>query len=237
MLTGPTALATSTDPVAAAKVAVDSPRPTIVSRSLAVRWATRCSTSTGSRRSPRFPLSTSCAASSWASSRRRRPRSRARSPSRVPRLLGCRGLCRQSSLIFLNFNADIIGHRPARSFQMADITKLVDDLSALTVLEAAELAKALEEKWGVSAAAAVAVAGPPPPLPGRGRADRIRRDPHRRRWQEDQRHQGSPRDHLLGLGEAKALVEGAPKPSRKASTRTKPRRSRRRSKPLAARSS
>ncbi|HEU4876814.1 MAG TPA: 50S ribosomal protein L7/L12, partial [Sphingomicrobium sp.] len=43
---------------------------------------------------------------------------------------------------------------------MADITKLVDDLSALTVLEAAELAKALEEKWGVSAAAAVAVAGP-----------------------------------------------------------------------------
>jgi large subunit ribosomal protein L7/L12 len=43
---------------------------------------------------------------------------------------------------------------------MADIEKLVDQLSALTVLEAAELAKALEEKWGVSAAAAVAVAGP-----------------------------------------------------------------------------
>ena len=43
---------------------------------------------------------------------------------------------------------------------MADINNIVDQLSALTVLEAAELAKALEEKWGVSAAAAVAVAGP-----------------------------------------------------------------------------
>ena len=43
---------------------------------------------------------------------------------------------------------------------MADIEKLVDQLSSLTVLEAADLAKALEEKWGVSAAAAVAVAGP-----------------------------------------------------------------------------
>ncbi len=43
---------------------------------------------------------------------------------------------------------------------MADIEKLVEELSKLTVLEAADLAKALEEKWGVSAAAAVAVAGP-----------------------------------------------------------------------------
>ena len=43
---------------------------------------------------------------------------------------------------------------------MADINALVDQLSALTVLEAADLSKALEEKWGVSAAAAVAVAGP-----------------------------------------------------------------------------
>ena len=42
---------------------------------------------------------------------------------------------------------------------MADLSKLVDELSKLTVLEAAELAKMLEEKWGVSAAAAVAVAG------------------------------------------------------------------------------
>jgi large subunit ribosomal protein L7/L12 len=43
---------------------------------------------------------------------------------------------------------------------MADLNKIVDDLSALTVIEAAELSKLLEEKWGVSAAAAVAVAGP-----------------------------------------------------------------------------
>src|SRR5919106_5134837 len=44
---------------------------------------------------------------------------------------------------------------------MADLAKIVDDLSSLTVLEAAELAKMLEEKWGVSAAAAVAVAAAP----------------------------------------------------------------------------
>ncbi len=44
---------------------------------------------------------------------------------------------------------------------MADLAKLVDDLSSLTVLEAADLAKLLEEKWGVSAAAAVAVAAGP----------------------------------------------------------------------------
>ena len=43
---------------------------------------------------------------------------------------------------------------------MTDLSKIVDDLSKLTVLQAAELAKMLEEKWGVSAAAAVAVAGP-----------------------------------------------------------------------------
>ena len=43
---------------------------------------------------------------------------------------------------------------------MADLQKIVDDLSSLTVLEAAELAKLLEEKWGVYAAAAVALAGP-----------------------------------------------------------------------------
>ena len=49
---------------------------------------------------------------------------------------------------------------------MADLQKIVDDLSSLTVLEAADLAKMLEEKWGVSAAAAVAVAAGPaaPPL-------------------------------------------------------------------------
>ncbi len=49
---------------------------------------------------------------------------------------------------------------------MADLAKIVDDLSSLTVLEAAELAKMLEEKWGVSAAAAVAVAAGPAAVGG-----------------------------------------------------------------------
>jgi large subunit ribosomal protein L7/L12 len=95
---------------------------------------------------------------------------------------------------------------------MADIAKLVEDLSKLTVLEAADLAKALEEKWGVSAAAAVAVAAAAGGAAAEpSRADRVRRDPDRRRRQEDQRHQGSPRDHPARPGEAKALVESAPK--------------------------
>ena len=62
---------------------------------------------------------------------------------------------------------------------MADLQKIADDLSNLTVLEAAELAKLLEEKWGVSAAAAVAVAGPAEPdLLGEGRTlvGALRRD-------------------------------------------------------------
>src|SRR6266851_9234033 len=55
---------------------------------------------------------------------------------------------------------------------MADLQKIVDDLSGLTVLEAAELAKLLEEKWGVSAAAAVAVAaGPAAAAPGAAPAE------------------------------------------------------------------
>ena len=57
---------------------------------------------------------------------------------------------------------------------MADLTRLVDDLSALTVIEAAELAKMLEEKWGVSAAAPVAVAAA-----GGGGGGRPRRRPRR----------------------------------------------------------
>jgi large subunit ribosomal protein L7/L12 len=78
---------------------------------------------------------------------------------------------------------------------MADITKLVDQLSELTVLEAADLAKALEEKWGVSAAAAVAVAGPA--AAGEKKIEVIK---------EVRAITG------LGLKEAKDLVEGAPKP-------------------------
>ena len=98
---------------------------------------------------------------------------------------------------------------------MADLAKLVDDLSSLTVLEAADLAKMLEEKWGVSAAAAVAVAAGPA---AGGAAAAV----------EEQTEftvvlaaAGDKKIEVikevraitgLGLKEAKDLVEGAPKP-------------------------
>ena len=97
---------------------------------------------------------------------------------------------------------------------MADIAKLVEELSKLTVLEAAELAKALEEEWGVSAAAAVAVAGP---AAGAGEAAAEEKDEFDVVLTGD----GGKKIQVikevraitgLGLGEAKALVEGAPKP-------------------------
>ena len=81
---------------------------------------------------------------------------------------------------------------------MADLQKIVDDLSSLTVLEAAELAKLLEEKWGVSAAAAVAVAGP---AGGGAAAAPVEEKTEFTvvlagcRRQEDRGHQGSPRHH------------------------------------------
>ena len=96
---------------------------------------------------------------------------------------------------------------------MADITKLVDDLSALTVLEAAELAKALEEKWGVSAAAAVAVAGPAaaagPAAEEQTEFDVILTGDGGKKINVIKEVRAITG---LGLGEAKALVEGAPKP-------------------------
>jgi large subunit ribosomal protein L7/L12 len=96
---------------------------------------------------------------------------------------------------------------------MADITKLVDELSTLTVLEAADLAKALEEKWGVSAAAAVAVAGPAAAAAGPAVEEQTEFD-------VILTGDGGKKINVikevraitgLGLGEAKALVEGAPK--------------------------
>ncbi len=96
---------------------------------------------------------------------------------------------------------------------MADISKIVDQLSELTVLEAAELATALEEKWGVSAAAAVAVAGP---AAGGGEAaeektefDVILTGDGGKKIQVIKEVRAITQ---LGLTEAKALVEGAPKP-------------------------
>ncbi len=95
---------------------------------------------------------------------------------------------------------------------MADITKLVDALSALTVLEAAELAKALEEKWGVSAAAAVAVAGPAaaagPVEEEQTEFDVILTGDGGKKINVIKEVRAITQ---LGLGEAKALVEGAPK--------------------------
>ncbi len=99
---------------------------------------------------------------------------------------------------------------------MADIAKLVEDLSALTVMEAAELAKALEEAWGVSAAAAVAVAGP-----AAGGGDGGAAAEEKDEFDVILTGDGGKKIQVikevraitgLGLTEAKGLVEGAPKP-------------------------
>jgi len=97
---------------------------------------------------------------------------------------------------------------------MADLNKIVDDLSALTVIEAAELSKLLEEKWGVSAAAAVAVAGPAAAAAAGPAAE------EQTEFDVILTGDGGKKINVikevraitgLGLGEAKALVEGAPK--------------------------
>jgi large subunit ribosomal protein L7/L12 len=99
---------------------------------------------------------------------------------------------------------------------MADLQKLVDDLSALTVLEAAELSKLLEEKWGVSAAAAVAVAAPAAGGAGGGAAAAEEKTEFDVILTGD----GGKKINVikevraitgLGLTEAKTLVESAPK--------------------------
>jgi large subunit ribosomal protein L7/L12 len=96
---------------------------------------------------------------------------------------------------------------------MADLQKIVDDLSGLTVLEAAELAKLLEEKWGVSAAAAVAVAAGPAAAAAPAAEEKTEftvvlaaiGDKKIEVIKEVRAITG------LGLKEAKDLVEGAPK--------------------------
>ncbi len=98
---------------------------------------------------------------------------------------------------------------------MADLNKIVDDLSSLTVLEAAELSKMLEEKWGVSAAAPVAVAAAPGAGGGEAAAE------EKSEFDVVLAESGSNKIAVikevrtitaLGLKEAKDLVEGAPKP-------------------------
>ena len=97
---------------------------------------------------------------------------------------------------------------------MADLNKIVEDLSSLTVLEAAELSKLLEEKWGVSAAAPVAVAAAPAAA-GDAPAE------EKTEFDVVLAESGSNKIAVikevrtitgLGLKEAKDLVEGAPKP-------------------------
>ena len=98
---------------------------------------------------------------------------------------------------------------------MADLNKIVEDLSSLTVLEAAELSKLLEEKWGVSAAAPVAVAAAPAAGGGEAAAE------EKTEFDIELTESGSNKIAVikevrtitgLGLKEAKELVEGAPKP-------------------------
>ncbi|MGB8578761.1 MAG: 50S ribosomal protein L7/L12, partial [Pseudolabrys sp.] len=97
---------------------------------------------------------------------------------------------------------------------MADLQKIVDELSGLTVLEAADLAKMLEEKWGVSAAAAVAVAAGPAAGGGAAAAE------EKTEFTVVLASTGEKKIEVikevraltgLGLKEAKDLVEGAPK--------------------------
>ena len=98
---------------------------------------------------------------------------------------------------------------------MADLNKIVEDLSSLTVLEEAELSKLLEEKWGVSAAAPVAVAAAPAAGGGEAAAE------EKTEFDIELSESGSNKIAVikevrtitgLGLKEAKDLVEGAPKP-------------------------
>ena len=99
---------------------------------------------------------------------------------------------------------------------MADLNKIVDDLSSLTVLEAAELSKLLEEKWGVTAAAPVAAAVA---TPGSGGGEAAVEE--KTEFDVVLAEAGSNKIAVikevrtitaLGLKEAKDLVEGAPKP-------------------------
>lgn len=96
---------------------------------------------------------------------------------------------------------------------MADLAKLVDELSALTVLEAAELSKMLEEKWGVSAAAPVAAVAAAPAGGGEAAAEKTEFDVILAKAGDKKINVIKEIRGITGLGlkEAKDLVEGAPK--------------------------
>ena len=104
---------------------------------------------------------------------------------------------------------------------MADIEKIAEDLSALTVLEAAELSKMLEEKWGVSAAAPVAVAAGAPADAGSAAEEQTEFDVILAAAGDKKINVIKEVRTITGLGlkEAKDLVEGAPKPVKEGVTK------------------
>jgi len=105
---------------------------------------------------------------------------------------------------------------------MADLEKIAEDLSGLTVLEAAELSKMLEEKWGVSAAAPVAVAAAAPGAGAEAAAEeQTEFDVILTSFGEKKIEVIKEVRAITGLGlkEAKDLVEGAPKPVKEAATK------------------
>ena len=105
---------------------------------------------------------------------------------------------------------------------MADLQKIVEDLSSLTVLEAAELAKLLEEKWGVSAAAAVAVAAGPAAGAAAAPVEEQTEFTVMLTAAGDKKIEVIKEVRAitgLGLKEAKDLVEGAPKAVKEGATK------------------
>jgi large subunit ribosomal protein L7/L12 len=105
---------------------------------------------------------------------------------------------------------------------MADLEKIVDELSGLTVIEAADLSKLLEEKWGVSASAPVAMAAADPAAGGdAGSAEQTEFDVILASFGEKKINVIKEVRSLTGLGlkEAKDLVEGAPKPIKEGVTK------------------
>jgi large subunit ribosomal protein L7/L12 len=104
---------------------------------------------------------------------------------------------------------------------MADLAKIVDDLSALTVLEASELSKMLEEKWGFSAAAPVAAAAGPAAAAAAPAEEKTEFDVVLTNFGDNKINVIKEVRAItgLGLGEAKALVEGAPKTVKEATNK------------------
>ncbi|AEQ08830.1 50S ribosomal protein L7/L12 [Brucella melitensis] len=107
---------------------------------------------------------------------------------------------------------------------MADLAKIVEDLSALTVLEAAELSKLLEEKWGVSAAAPVAVAAAGGAAPAAAGSKKTEFDVVLADGGANKINVIKEVRALTGLGlkEAKDLVEGAPKAVKEGASNDEP---------------